>query len=105
MKTIKLTILGLAGAAIIAAGAPPIEIGQKGRVFSKDVVEAEVGQAIIFINDDQVPHNIYTEVGGQKIDKGLSRPGQNAELVFDKAGEYTVSCVIHPKMKMTVKVN
>ena len=96
------TLAAIFGASVWAAD--PVSIGQKGRKFSQDAVTVEAGQAIVFVNDDRVPHNIYTKVGSQRIDKGLSRPGQDTELVFDEAGEYLVSCAIHPKMKIAVTV-
>jgi len=36
------------------------------------------------------------------FDGGLQRPGQDLDVLFAKAGDYSVTCGIHPKMQMRV---
>jgi plastocyanin len=38
------------------------------------------------------------------VDKGLQKPGETINQLFDKSGKFVVRCSIHPKMKMTVTV-
>lgn len=78
-------------------------ISQKGKVFSEKKLELSVGQTVNFINDDAVKHNII--VKKLKFNGGISEPGQETQITFDKSGKFKVRCGIHPKMKMTVKVN
>jgi len=89
---------------LLGASRAPLEIGQAGRSFSKPHLDVTQGATVIFLNDDNVPHNVYTSFNGQNVDKGLSRPGEKVIITFDQSGEHHVRCAIHPKMKMTVKV-
>lgn len=81
-----------------------ITIGQADRVFSQTHIEVGQGTTVLFLNNDNVPHNIYTNGGGKNKDMGLSRPGEKISVTFDKTGTHHVRCAIHPRMKMTVKV-
>ena len=94
----------IAFAIILGASRAPLEIGQAGRNFSKPHLDVAPGATVTFLNDDNVPHNIFTAFDGQYQDKGLSRPGEKVMVTFDKTGQHQVRCAIHPKMKMTVKV-
>ena len=81
-----------------------MRITQKGKQFSEKSVSLSPGQQIVFVNDDNVAHNVYTIVKGKKQDLGLQKPGEEDAIAFDAAGTYRVRCAIHPKMKMLVKV-
>lgn len=81
-----------------------ITITQKNKTFSEKKITISKDQPITFVNDDNVAHNIYTIVDGNKKDLGLQRPGDSGQLSFDADGRYRVRCAIHPKMKMTVVV-
>ena len=34
----------------------------------------------------------------------VQKPGEKSEVVFEKMGDHDIRCAIHPKMKMSVKV-
>ena len=91
---------------LISAPTPETDltIGQAGREFSQTHIEVAKGTSVLFLNDDNVPHNIYTNSGGKNKDLGLSKPGGKINVVFDETGMTHVRCAIHPRMKMTVKV-
>lgn len=89
---------------LLGASHAPLEIGQAGRSFSKSHLDVIQGATVTFLNDDNVPHNVYTSFKGKNADMGLSRPGEKVMVTFDQSGEHRVRCAIHPKMKMTVKV-
>ncbi|QCI78641.1 hypothetical protein E6W36_16010 [Hankyongella ginsenosidimutans] len=57
--------------AIAAAGLAPAVVSQSNKMFSVANLQVKIGQKIIFKNDDNVPHNIYSLVNGSKIDAGL----------------------------------
>lgn len=96
--------LSISALAIAAAGLAPAVVSQSNKMFSVANLQVKIGQKIIFKNDDNVPHNIYSLVNGSKIDAGLKKPGENAEISFDKSGNFRVGCAIHPKMKLDVEV-
>jgi plastocyanin len=79
-------------------------IYQKGRVFSADNVTIKKGDALTFLNDDSVPHNILSTSKGNEFNLGSQAPGMSTDVTFKEAGDVQVLCAIHPRMKMMVKV-
>jgi plastocyanin len=62
------------------------------------------GEAITFLNDDSVPHNIMSASKGNEFNLASQPPGTSTDVTFKGAGDVQVLCAIHPRMKMTVKV-
>ena len=92
-------LLGLA----VAAEASVSAIDQVGQQFSKKTLTIRAGDAVRYQNGDDAIHNINViDAADLSRDMGLQKPGENIEVLFDKAGKFTVRCSIHPKMKMTV---
>jgi len=94
-------VLGALGGAALAAKET---IGQKGRRFSADHVTIRKGEALTFLNDDNVPHNVISTSRGSEFDLGSQRPGTATDVRFTSAGEAEVICAIHPRMKMLVTI-
>lgn len=88
----------------VGASDDSVKITQKGKQFSEKQVALKTGQDIVFVNDDNVAHNVYTIVNGKKRDLGLQKPKEEGTIAFDAPGTYRVRCAIHPKMKLVVKV-
>jgi len=93
----------LAGA-VVAAFAAEKTITQKGRMFSVADITIKTGDTLVFFNDDNVAHNIYSESPGNDFNLGSQAPGSSVPVTFDKSGEVDIQCAIHPLMKMKVKV-
>jgi len=93
----------VAGAAVAALAAEQT-ISQKGKVFSKAEVALKKGDTLVFVNDDNVAHNIYSTSPGNDFNLGSQGPGKSVSVTFDKPGDIDVLCAIHPLMKMKVKV-
>jgi plastocyanin len=102
----SLTILTLAITAGLSAGALAATevIHQQGRAFSSESVTIKKGEALTFLNDDSVPHNIMSTSKGNEFNLGSQAPGSSTDVTFKEPGEVQVICAIHPRMKMTVKV-
>ena len=64
-------------------------------------ISATVGKALTFLNSDDTPHQI-TVANGPKTAVFLR--GQRASVTFDKPGEYSYICGLHPSMKGTIEV-
>lgn len=79
-------------------------IHQKGRKFSSAMVVVRKGAPLVFLNDDNVPHNVASISKGNEFDLGSQSPGTSTEVTFTEAGEVQVICAIHPRMRMTVSV-
>jgi plastocyanin len=96
-------ILGvLAGAGVAWAGTQTID--QKNLKFSMSVLKVAPGHLVEFDNSDDTPHNVTIVGNGLLLNSGLQAPGQSFSVRLIKPGVYTVSCGIHPHMKMIVLV-
>ncbi|MCX7383372.1 MAG: plastocyanin/azurin family copper-binding protein [Alphaproteobacteria bacterium] len=94
-----LLLLGVA----VAAEASVSNIDQAGQQFSKKSLGVHVGDSIRYKNSDDAIHNINViDAADLARDMGLQKPGENIDVLFDKAGKFIVRCSIHPKMKMIV---
>jgi len=93
-------ITGFSAGALAASQA----VYQKGRVFSATSLTIKKGTAVTFINDDTVPHNIYSESKNNEFNLGAQAPGTSTDVTFDQAGQVKIMCAIHPRMMMTVQV-
>ena len=108
MKTmITALLMATAGASVVALAAEHEEqaIRQKGKVFSEAAITIKKGDVVAFVNDDNVTHNVMSSDPGSEFNVGSQAPGVSTPVTFDKVGEFSVVCAIHPRMKMTVKVN
>jgi plastocyanin len=100
----SLALVVLVGLSAGALAATNLTITQKGRVFSVESVSIKKGEALTFVNDDTVPHNIVSTSKGNEFNLGSQPPGAATDVTFKDAGEAQVICAIHPRMKMTVKI-
>ena len=91
-------------AGIPLAFAEELTITQEGKAFSEKNVTIEVGDRINFVNNDRTTHNIYSRTKGHQFDVGAQRPGTSETHTFLTPGEVKIRCAIHPRMKLTVKV-
>ncbi|UMY18239.1 hypothetical protein MMB17_02495 [Methylobacterium organophilum] len=93
---------GLAAAA--GAGAEHL-VSQKGRRFDPGSLSIARGEALTFVNDDgDLLHHVYLDDPAFSFDTGDQEPGSRSVIVFPKAGQFTVMCGIHPRMKLAVQV-
>jgi len=88
-----------------AALAAERSIMQKGKVFSESAITVKKGDVVVFVNDDTVTHNVMSTDPGNEFNIGSQSPGVSTPVTFDKAGEFTILCAIHPRMKLIVKVS
>ncbi|MBA2590025.1 MAG: hypothetical protein H0U98_15535 [Alphaproteobacteria bacterium] len=77
-------------------------IVQKGRRFNPGEITIARGANLTFTNNDEFIHQIYVT---DLFDSDERRPGQTLVQNFPGAGTFEVRCHIHPKMKLTVRVN
>lgn len=96
----------VAGGAVAATFAVAAEksIMQKGRQFSEKEVSIKKGDTLLFVNDDNISHNVMSSTSGNSFNLGSQAPGKATPVTFDKPGSIQVICAIHPTMKMMVKV-
>lgn len=104
MKTSTLLLIAASVGMGVGAYAGEHSIRQKGRVFSMEQLEIKRGDVVTFVNDDNVPHNIYSTSEGNKFNMGSQPPGISTPVTFTTAGDVNVRCLIHPRMQMSVKI-
>jgi plastocyanin len=104
MRNLALLVLTIFAGLSAGALAANQMIHQQGRVFSSESVTIKKGEALTFLNDDTVPHNIISTSKGNEFNLGSQAPGTSTDVTFKEAGDAQVICAIHPRMKMTVTV-
>jgi plastocyanin len=105
MNPIALALLiAFAGGSVVAFAAER-SIMQKGKAFSESVITIKKGDVVVFVNDDGVTHNVMSTDTGNEFNIGSQPPGVSTPVTFDKAGEFTILCAIHPRMKLLVRVS
>ena len=104
MRTIALFTCVIAAGFSVGAYAATEMIHQQGRVFSAESISVKKGDAVTFLNDDTVPHNIMSATKGNEFNLGSQAPGTSTDVTFKESGDVQVICAIHPRMKMMVKV-
>ncbi|HEY4408062.1 MAG TPA: methylamine utilization protein [Xanthobacteraceae bacterium] len=99
-----LTLVG--GMAWQALGAAPYQVSQKGRAFQPGELTIRRGETVQIVNDDaDLLHHAFVESERFNFDSGDQEPGSKTDVTFPVAGTFSVLCGIHPKMKLTVRVN
>jgi plastocyanin len=104
MKLMTAAVLLAFAGGSVAALAADRTISQKGRAFSETEITVKKGENIVFVNDDNIAHNIMSASAGNEFNLGSQAPGASSSVALSKAGEVSVVCAIHPRMKMTVTV-
>ena len=84
----------------------PAQIDQYGRAFIPRLVVVQEGQVVQFTNSEDELHNVHVtdEAGVSLLNVGMPILGGTFEHVFDRAGDYAVSCNVHPEMAAQIVV-
>jgi plastocyanin len=77
---------------------------QKNREFSVKELTVKVGDRVMFVNNDTVTHNVYSDTKGVEFEIELQPPGRTDSVRFSRPGVADVKCAIHPNMKLRVEV-
>lgn len=99
-KSVIAVSLAICVGSTVALASGTHNIGQAGLEFSQRKLKVTVGDTVVFKNDDGVRHNII--VAKMRFNSGMQYPGEDAVLMFDKAGAFKVRCGLHPKMRLTI---
>lgn len=91
------------GAAGVTAAAQH-KIGQKGRIFSPGTLTVKAGDSLLFQNDDDVTHHVYSATKGQEFDLATMPPGEKASHTFAGKGRVDVRCGLHAGMRLVITV-
>ena len=106
-KTLRtLLIIPFAGIALVALAEVTKEtkVNQKNREFSATEITVKPGEKVVFQNDDEVTHNVFSTSKANAFTIKVQKPGEASTVDFTEEGVTEVRCAIHPKMKLTVTV-
>jgi plastocyanin len=104
MKRLRITVVVGMVCGSVTAYAAQKSIAQKDKAFSETEVTIKADDDIVFVNDDNITHNILSNSAGNTFNLGSQAPGVTASYTFKNAGEVEVGCGIHPRMKLKVNV-
>lgn len=83
-----------------AAETPVVKI--QNFAFVPPVLTVKVGTAVLFQNDDDIPH-LVAATDGSFRSKALDT-GDQYSVTFGKAGSVPYFCALHPHMQATITV-
>ena len=93
---ISLHALEATDAAPLTGG--PVEIVQRDQEYAPLVTVVRVGTEVVFPNQDDIQHHIYSLSKAKRFEKPLYAPGAHESVVFDQPGVVTLGCNIHDWM-------
>ncbi len=80
-----------------------VKIDQRNKVFIPYVLPVVKGSTVEFNNSDDLQHNVFG-VGADEFNLGNWTKGIVREHTFDKPGEVSILCNVHPEMEAYVLV-
>jgi len=87
-----------------AASGEEHHISQKNKTFAPLELKVRAGDSVVFHNDDDITHNVFSQTEGAEFNVKLQEPGSASPVVMEKPGVVDVRCAIHPGMKLRVVV-
>ncbi len=79
-------------------------VHQRRKTFTPTELTARVGDLLVFVNEDEVTHDVRDRAAKQGPAIHSQLPGQWDKVALTSAGTTTFGCVLHPNMSLTVKV-
>lgn len=70
-------------------------------VWSMDI---QVNDTVIFHNDDDVTHSLFSDSEVKPFNIGQTRRGESGRVVFENPGMVTVKCEFHSAMRFELNV-
>ena len=97
-------VLLAASAFALPALAAEHVVTMQGAAYSPDEIRAASGDTIRFVNDDDIPHEVFVPTVGFGVDLGKQEPATEKTLALMRRGTFEVECVFHSDMLLTVTV-
>ncbi|MDE3095470.1 MAG: cupredoxin family copper-binding protein [Chloroflexota bacterium] len=80
----------------VSVGGAAASVAIRGFAFSPGNLQVPGGAKVTWTNDESAPHTATAKDGSW--DTGMLNQGQSATLTFDRPGDYTYDCKVHPNM-------
>jgi plastocyanin len=101
----QLAVVWLEGSFKNAPPQKPVVMEQSGYQFSPGVLAVQTGTKIVFPNEDEDYHNVFSYSKTKRFDLGRFRKDETPPaLVFDQAGIVRLYCEIHAHMRGIILV-
>src|SRR5215212_4178536 len=81
---------------------PAEDVSIKNRAFSPNPLRIKKNETVVWKNNDDIDHTVDAEDGS--FQSGTIKSGKTFKHTFKKAGKYSYTCHIHPRMKGTIVV-
>ena len=105
--------VGMVAVAVLGLGLPAASMGaqpkarthtvtMEGMVFSPATLSVAVGDTVVWVNKDVVPHTATSTARG--FDSGVVAAGASWTLTVREKGAWSYICTLHPAMKATLRV-
>src|SRR3546814_15279650 len=75
----------------VAAQAAEITVDMQEADYSPAMVDAQVGDRILFVNDDVVDHEVFVPTAGHGVDLGKQAPGAKSRSEERRVGKECVT--------------
>src|SRR3546814_20025774 len=80
----------------VAAQAAEITVDMQEADYSPAMVDAQVGDRILFVNDDVVDPEVFVPTAGHGVDLGKQAPGAKSVLPLGTPDRIELECWHHP---------
>jgi len=74
------------------------------RAFDPPSLVIPLGSRVIFPNQDDILHNVFSATPGSEFDLGTYAEDERASYTFKKAGVIVVNCNVHQEMQANILV-
>ncbi len=86
----------------VSVGSTSESVAIRDFTFSPGNLRVPVGAKVTWTNYDAAPHSATAKDG--TWDTGILSKGESKTLTFDKAGDYSYYCTVHPSMVARLQV-
>ena len=86
----------------VSVGSAAESVAIRDFAFAPGNLQVPVGAKVTWTNYDDAPHSATAKDGSW--DTGILNKGESKALTFDKAGDYTYYCTVHPSMVARLQV-
>ena len=70
--------------------------------FDPEALTVNAGDTVVWVNKDMFPHTTTSKTGG--FDSQQINASESWRHTFDRQGDFSYVCSLHPPMKATIKV-
>lgn len=86
----------------VSVGGSSESVAIRGFAFAPGNLQVPAGAMVTWTNEDDAPHTATAKDGSW--DTGILHKGESKTLTFDKAGDYSYYCTVHPSMVARLQV-